>query len=391
MLNTTAIITLSFITLVSFLTMIEIGNNGIIVVSFNKKEYKVNLKYIIIMLVFFLYGIFVKDSYDLSNYRLFFEERIAFDKEVLYDMCQFFFHDRSFSFNLFRGIWHFVIVVLLFVGIKRFSKKPEQVVALTFFLALGGFITQMRSAMAFAIILNCIPLLFTGKVRDRIIYGLLVILCGQMHIASYLFLILLFSKKGKQRGVMIFSVLCIIAGVTMLLGANRYLAEALNVLAEKIPMLSGFFWRVADSIDYLTTPIKLAVFITCKHVFLFVFTYIACRIQFKETGDSKYEYINGINILSLILLPICFINVSFIRVYNPIMLIQFGTILNVGSEKIGLSDFIKLPEKMNTSILTKLRIPIKWVMFCFAAFAYFAEVKGSPEDYIRLWNSIRFF
>ena len=345
-----------------------------------KSKTKIRLKYLVILAFFLFVGVCVTDSYDISFYRDAYVRRISHGKEPLFDYLTFFCYDRGIGFDQFKTVWLVVITALLYRGIKLYCKKPEQVVAMLFFTGLLSFITQMRSAMAMAIIVNFIPLLYTGKMRDRFKYGVIVILCGQMHIVSYAFLLFLIVK-AKGRRIYQKEYYVVLAIVTLLaVGMNAFFISILTAIMGRIPGIAPIANRIIASVSGVGTPIKASLFLIFQQVCLYVFTARACDLQ---TGENAADstcvgVIREINTLSLVYLPLCVLNASFNRLFVLIAIMQYGMILNVGRKRVGISKWATVNVSMKTAL------------FCLAIFLFLANVHSNPDDFVRIMNSIQF-
>lgn len=363
-----------------FSCMFEIGSINISLFYPSNQDMNIRIKYLLTISFFLLFGICVKDTYDIGFYREAYVRRVSHGKEPLFDVIQFFFHDAGYDFDTFKSIWIIAVSILLYKGIKEYSKKPEQVVALTFVGVLTSFITQMRSALALAIILNIIPLLFSEKKRDKMLYGLLVIMCAQLHIVAYVFLLFLVVKSNGRRNCKrkYFVALGLLTIVTI--GMNAYFVNFLIFILGYFPVLSSMTLRMVSAVSGVNTPIKASIFLVFEHFFLYMQTDRACWIQMEEQPKEvrKYEVISQINTLSLVFIPICILNESFTRLFNPIMLLQYAMILNVGHKNGGISKSLLFNVNMKTIII------------CFTVFVFGVSLHSNPDDFLRMMRSLQF-
>lgn len=366
------------IIIIAIISSLQSDNIYIKLSHSNVLQSNVRFKYLVIIILFLTLGILITDSYDIGFYKIAYEQRIPHAKEPLFDFIQFFFHDIGCSFALFKSFWLFLISLLLYKGVKVFGQKPEQAIALSFFIVLLNFITQMRSSLAFAVLLNCIPLLYSNKPLSKVLYAFFVVLCAQMHAVAYMFLLFLIVKKDGHRQYR--KVFFVVLGCLSLLiiGFNTSFVKIVSVLLSYAPISLSLSSRIVASISGIGTPIKASLFLICKQLFLYFLTDKACAIQAKNDAKSsgKYEAIGEINTLSLAFIPICLVNASFLRIFNPIALIQYAMILNVGYEKFSISKRMAF------------KVTMKTVLLCFSLFVLFVSVHSNPEDYIRSIGSI---
>lgn len=355
------------------------------IVSFPFKNMQYEIRYFFIVIAFWMFGICVQDTYDIYWYRYLYENRMPHGKEPLFDLLQFSLHDLGVSFSVFRFLWITVIAVLLFRGIRKYADYPSYVFALSIFSILSSFVTQLRSAMVCAIILNIIPLLFTGKTKDRITYIIIVVLCAQLHIVGYAYLFLIVLKRGERR-IYKGKYYILVAALTVLaIGMNSVFGNLTLRLLSYIPALenTNSVSRIASSIDGIGAPIKSAVFLVFKHVFLYVLTDYACSRQLEDwtieyRKRNVIEIIREMNMLFLLFIPIAIIDESFERIFNPMCFIQYAMIFNVRKEKVGLSSKISIS------------IPMDYVLIGLTILMYIVSLKSNPDDFIRMMNSLSF-
>ena len=370
--------------LIFFVGMSAINSrNMATVLSF--KGIRTEFNFLLIIISFWLFGSCVQDTYDIYWYRYAFENRIPHGKEPLFDFVQLFLYDIGVSFDFFRFCWITIIAVLLFRGIKKFTNYPSCVIALSIFSVLPSFVTQLRSAMVCAIVLNIIPLLFTEEKKDRIKYVLIVLLCAQLHIVGYAFLVLIMLKRegrriNKGKYYILVAVLIIFA-----IGMNGTFGEITSRILSYVPFLGSEnnMARISSSIDGVGTPIKSAIFIVFKHVFLYIMADRACLLQLKKQ-TLEHEKITAIglirkmNVFFLLFLPIVIINESFERIFNPLCFIQYAMIFNVNKEKIGLSKRYAV------------KIRKDYVLIGMTIFMFIVALRSNPDDFVRMMNSLSF-
>lgn len=302
---------------------------------------KVDLKYFILFLLFWLFAVCVTESYDISNYRYAYDARISHGKEPLFDIIQFYFHDHGRSFDYFKFVWVTIVAAFIYMCIKRYANYPAAVMALALVSPLTGFITQMRSALAGIIVLNAIPLIFKGRIRDKILYAIIVVLCAQIHIVVYAYLIFLLISHKENKTIrklyyMIITVLIIMA----LFFSSIYMQTIFNIL-NNLPVVGNSVRRAISYFQGQGNHFRYAFFLMIKHLFLFFLCNKACSIQEREcllhSGDgSKFRMIKEANILMLFFLPITMMSGSFERLFNYFIPIQYAVIFNLNKPKISL-------------------------------------------------------
>ena len=354
----------------------------VLIISGTFVRKKVNMKYFIIFFFFWIFAICVTDSNDLSNYRYAYNSRISHDKEPLFDIVRFFFHDQGWSFDDFKLIWVTLVLILLYIAIKKYSETPSAVAALALITPLTGFITQMRSALAGAIVLNAFSLILTGKKKDRVWYCIIIILSAQIHITAYAFLIFLFIKPKENRTFRtLYYVIIAVITLIALLFSTFYMQTIYNVF-NALPISGNNAVRVLSYFQGEGVHFRYAFFLLCKHLFLFFLTNKACEIQIKEghyenTEIPRYRMICEANKLMLLFLPITIISASFERLFNCFILIQYVVVFNVGNSKVLLFKRISWKKSLQS-------LMIIGILFFTSIELYF-----SSDDMVRILNSIQ--
>lgn len=317
---------------------------------------RTELRYIVYMLLFWLFAACVVDSADLSNYRWAYENRISHGKEPLFDIVQFYFHDIGWSFDSFQILWASIISVLLFAGIKKYSKRPSKVVALAMITILAGFITQMRSALVGAIFINAFQLVISGKRRDRIIYLFVVLFSAQIHIVGYCFLIFLLINKNQVRAFKKpFYILIAFVTLVALFGSSF----ASSYINSVIRLFSSGGTNAQRALSYFSgekSHFRYAFFLICKHLFLYYLTNDACKKQINESNmyaneESKSRIIREANTLMLVFLPVTILSASFERLFLCFAIIQYSMVFNVGRRRFSLFNRLSLSLSMQSVLV----------------------------------------
>ncbi len=375
---------------------------------------RIGLLSIIIFSLVLMFAITIKDSYDLSMYSWAYNKRLSHGKEPLFDIIQFACHDLKISFNLFKTIWCSIVVLLLINGIRKYTDSYNAVIALSILMPFVAYVTQMRNAMVAAIMINTFPLLFTNQWLNRVKYIIIVVLCAQIHIIAYVYLIFLVINR-KDRRFFSKKYYIIVGVVTMcsLLFETIPTNTILNFL-QRVHISETTIKRISGYFDGDKTSIKSVVLILFKHLLMFILTDRACKLlsenrfsigkenlctiqsgkfilkdrrcksyvgkkMFRKKSDNVCMKISEMNILMLLFLPISIINLSFERVFDCFMLIQFAMIFNVRNAQVGVSTFfVAKGMKMQTALL--LLILVLWVI----------TLKTNPDDLVRVYNSVSF-
>ena len=347
----------------------------------NKRIFNLDIQVLVVFIYLLLVAVLIRDSYDIFFYRSAYDERVSHGKEILFDSVSFLLKDIGVSFDGFLFLWNTAVMILLFTGIRKYTGDVAAVAALTILAPFTLYITQMRNSMVSVILLNFFPLLFTGRKKDRWIYALVVLLCAQIHIIAYGYLIFLLLKRKETRAFR--SKYFLVVGIITLMAVAFSAAPAvsLNSLIMRLPIPSAISSRLLAYIGGEKTPIKAAIFLVIKHLFFYLFTDRACLLQMRERslseGDrKKYAIIREMNTMMLLFLPVAIVNASFERVFNCFIIIQYAMVFNVRKQKAGLSG------KRATNLSMQFILLV--VMIIFTAIS----VHSNPEDLSRLLNSI---
>lgn len=347
--------------------------------SLHKKTFC--LAYLFIIASFWLFGVCVMDSYDISNYRWAYDARVAHGKEPIFDIVQFMFRDASWSFDSFKAIWVTVVAILLYRGIKKYSQAPGEVAGLALITVLSGFVTQMRSALVGAIFLNAFQFILSVNKRDRILYLAIVLLSAQMHIVGYAFLIFLLVSPNTNRSFRKLYYIIIFLLTAIALFETGVASSFIYSVMNMVPFGGNSVVRVLAYFQGEGSHFRYAVFLVLKHLMLFFLADRACEIQMNNQNELdsdiiKYRMIREANILMLTFLPITIISASFERLFNCFALIQYSMVFNTGKSKFTLLNKLSWGISMQT------------VMIVGVLFITFIEWYFSPGDMLRILNSL---
>ena len=340
-----------------------------------------HITHFVLAVSFWIFGACLMDSYDISNYRWAYEDRVAHGKEPFFDILQFAFHDASWSFDAFKVFWITIIAVLLYRGVKKYSCRPGSVMGLAMVTVLSGFITQMRSAMVGAIFLNTFPLLLSGKKRDRILYLVITLLSAQFHIAGYAYLIFLFVAPETRISFRKLYFIIIAAATIVSLAGTSFASTLISSAIRMIPFGGAGAARAMSYFRGEGSHFRYAVYLIIKHCIMFILTDRACDLLIAncdeaDNASNRFRMIREANTLLLVFLPITLISASFERLFNCFALIQYAMVFNVGKSKFELSKTVFLSASIQSVLVT------------FSLAFTFIEWYFSPGDMVRILNSL---
>ena len=357
------------------------NGNPIFIIVGNTKRRLVNISYFVIFVFFWMFGVCVTDSYDIGNYKWAYLNRLSHGKEPFFDAIQFFFHDAGWSFETFKFVWFSLVVILLYSGIKKYSKTPGAVIGLALITVMTGFITQMRSALVGAIFLNAFQLILSEKRKDRILYLIIILLSAQIHIIGYCFLLFFVVNPKENKNIKKIYYFIIVLITLIALFGSSFSVSAMYRILNLILTNENSETRVLSYFSGEGSHFRYASFLIIKHFMLFLLTDKACEAQIKERNIDESEIrrlqmIREANTLMLIFLPVTILAASFERLFNCFALIQYSMVFNVGKE--------------NVVLLKKysLNISLQFIMVVGILLITFVEWYFSPEDVIRMLNSL---
>ena len=154
------------------------------------------------------------DSYDIGNYRATYGTEFFLQKDALFGRIGRLFILLGIGFDWFKVFWGTGITVLLIAGLRRYTDRPALAGAM-FLIVMTGYSTQMRSAMAGAILLLAFSFLLTERKQDAIWFTLLTLLASAIHIMAAGFLILLIPRFSCRRNESRWFIVCLIAAAVM--------------------------------------------------------------------------------------------------------------------------------------------------------------------------------
>lgn len=343
----------------------------------------------LIFVCMIIFAICVNDSYDISNYRYSYEGFHPHAKEPLFDIIQFYFRGKGWSFETFKAVWVSIVYILLFRGIKKYSEEPAAVAALSIISPFMSFITQMRAAIAGAIILNAYSLLQTNRKRDRVLYAIIVILIAQVHSIAYLFLIFLLIKPDDNRtfNSLYYRIAGILIVVALLFSAN--FTSIIDQLLSALYLPGGLSTRVMTYFEGEGNSARYKIFLAIKRLMLFWLTDRACdELLIKNSNNTesiqKLNVLKETNIISLIFIPIAILSASFERTFYWLMFIQYAAIFSVGDMRIIVFSRVNINGTHWTAKLQSLLVFFVFIIFLI-------ELFFSPTDFVTMMNSVSIF
>ncbi|MGE4287707.1 MAG: EpsG family protein [Salinivirgaceae bacterium] len=240
------------------------------------------------------------------------------------------FNRLGFGFNVFLGIYYFIAFALIARFILRYTDNPGYVLVLYFIYPYFMDVVQLRTLMTTAIVINAIPYLSIKSKAAALKYLLLICLAGTIHYSVLFFLLLLFFRKISVRKLIIASVFIVIISVFFNDIILQWLMDSFPFLERKLLR----YTRIFQTSIY--TKVGLLIYFSAG-----LFLVYMALLKFKNRGLKKYvdkdgkmsldfvEVILKANILIFFLFPFLMFALEFIRLYRPILILNYVLFSNV--------------------------------------------------------------
>lgn len=273
-------------------------------------------------LFFFMWILYGWNTYtlDYENYMLKFYDSDVFLNmgliDIGYSYFNNFFYGMGFSFEEFRIAFSFICLFLLYRIVFTQSLAPLLVLFIYLFSVYSVDLVQMRNLLAYLLCFSFFPLLLNHTVKSKVVYALVVILCSTIHIGILFYLIFIFAKSNKYDTFLFHFVISLLSSFV-------------------IPgvLYSVVFMADLRINDYLFTYSYNSFIISIALIVfdIFVVRYFASRecVESLFVNEKNYGYfIYNCNLLLLYLIPLTFMNMTFIRLLRNFYLINIIFIVN---------------------------------------------------------------
>lgn len=218
------------------------------------------------------------------------------------------------DFQDFIKIISFILLFILFSVVKVYSQNHYYVLFLFFLYPFLGFCSGLRNSIAYCIIIIAILVLLSEKKHSTIFFILLIAFAFTFHYTSLFFYVLLLSKfsiKMKQYIIMLAMTIILLAALTY---TPFYGSLLETVFSESDKIMNNIEIHARFG---MIIPIMF-------HIFSFLtFLYTHKNVPslgIKTTIDS--HALMKLNICELYVIPFYFINMNFMRLYQPFMFIN---------------------------------------------------------------------
>lgn len=278
--------------------------------------------------------------------------------EPLYTLIVSVGHRLNYSFDKFRAVYSMFIVAFTYLGCKRFSLFTSKALALylvTFFL---WYISGMRIALAIAIVIFATSFLLSDTKKSLIIFCVILFAAVMIHYSCALFYLLILARQKEinwKRFVCIFAIACI---VTMIVLNTDILYSTVTRFTNRDKTTS---WFVNDK-SAAGRPTIIGLITSLIIVFgNIIVSYYAKKFSKKtplvnKEEQSKTILIYNANCSMMLLLPLLFININFMRPYIGMSVITLFGITDTLEAAI-----CSVPPKKNMTIFTL--VTILWLLY----------------------------
>lgn len=216
----------------------------------------------------------------------------------------------KFNYSTFLAIYALVGTTIMFLGLNKLIKENINVVLLLFlFFPYLHIIAALRNFMAFAITLWGVHYLVSNKKHKYIKYVICILIAAQFHISMLFALVYLFTKLPYKKIDKL--IICFIVVTFILLFAQSQIVRLLTLISPKVSV-------------YLSEGMTGTRFVT--KIFLVLYYFVKYFISHWIYWEEKYEecslsdILNKMCLLSIIILPVSFFNMNFMRIeYDSII------------------------------------------------------------------------
>lgn len=305
----------------------------LIIFSFLKKDSKI--LFVLMLSWMWLLFTFNYDNADYEMYRNIYEGHYG-SSEILFSYLCRFFYNIGFSFEVFRGIYCFVCLILIGTTINKYSNSKNISLVLYFLFPFILDAVQIRHFMAISIITYALPLLNENSKKNYIKYIILNLIAVGFHYATLFYFIFIFIKKLSLKKV---AVISIVLNILMIIFIKNDLI--VKILLNILPENKVNIYFISDKLKSSNLLLAQCFLI---QIFIFVVIYICYYIYIKnnnqniENNNIKnqinfFKNTLKINMIISILNPAYYYNLDLIRIFRGISVPNYIVIGNTIDNK----------------------------------------------------------
>lgn len=258
-----------------------------------------------------------------SNYPLFVTAKasMSLDQE-LYQNLSSFFKGFGVDFIAFNATMSFVALCLIFYRIAKYAKRPALVTSMMYFYPLVDFVIQKRYFLAMALVFWALPMAVSEFKKDKVIYLVLVLIAGWIHISVLFYLPFVLINLIPDRILKRVSLITII--ILSLSPAIIFrLFQLLPFVSES--RFNLYFITYAKN----SSLVKYAFWIAFHLCFFVMIIYIYDSLQKRNMINAKDQKILYMNYGALFLIPFYAFDPAFFRLFRQIIILNYIYVSNL--------------------------------------------------------------
>lgn len=290
------------------------------------------------------------------------------------------FYKMGFDYASFRVFFAFMTVVIMYIGLIRFTKKIALISAIYGCTLFFVDATQIRNFMTLSIIVLAMSFLIEVSTRNVIISSILIFLSAQIQSVGYVFFLIiivrLLPEKILRKGIPFFVGFNIFAilGV-MIVGINR-VQSVLVKIVTMLPTRDNLVYKISSQYGTGISHVRLIVIFAATLFGILLSWYLNNRIQSKGRIINNKMKILYVGILvTFMMLPIVYLSYDYSRIQRNGFLFLLIQIAIFSEQKI----------EKNTKFVAYLSFCMTSILYV-GAFGYywFATMRQSIPYLLKL-------
>ena len=260
---------------------------------------------------------------DNNNDFLEYKEKYEYlDKDVLlepgYGLLNYLFRSLGFDFMMFKALISFLGLLLIYRTIWKLTDYKALVATLYLIYPFIIDITQIRNFIASSIVIFAIPLLFQKGISSIFKYVAFVLTAATVHSAAFFYLVFIVAKRK--------------------IGIRLILIGLAAVVSIKVTVYSLFQARFeTEKLDVYEKPSivggLIMAFLICITAYVIIQLSKRRNKSESQSGSLSSAFVNeriwpNIAMLTILIVPLCFDNASFTRIYRNLILFNMLFVAN---------------------------------------------------------------
>lgn len=230
--------------------------------------------------------------------------------EKWYSELGLFFYKLGASYEEFRIFFALLATVILYIGVRRFTKNVALFAAIYGITVFVTDATQIRSYMMISIIIYAMSFLKELNLKNYMIFITLTIIAAQFQSSAYIFLLLLPIRIWVNKGnhfwkIIIITIGCffgfLIVGKSKIIQVLAWLASFSNGRVNLIEKVSGQY-------NYGTSILRFIIIVGSTIMGLILAKYI-----YQQVNNSEAKCLYSGLAFSVLTLPLLYIAADYQR------------------------------------------------------------------------------